>query len=151
LIDHLLHPIETRWLGSPQSGAIIPRIKAIRIKIVPELVRGELNGSERQQRWRDLASLYLSQQIASYPPAYIATPTTETRVLEMVERMEEDLCDNARIHRPLEAIIEVGPAIEVPTERGPRGEEDPIMVALRDQLQGMLNNLAKEAKPFEGD
>jgi 1-acyl-sn-glycerol-3-phosphate acyltransferase len=149
LIDHLLNPIELRWIGLHQTGSIIPRIKAIRMKIMPELVRGELSSVERQQRWKDLSALYLSQQIASYPPAYLATPTTETRVLEMVERIEEDLIDKARIHRPLEAIIEVGSAIEVSTERGPRGEEDPIMTTLRDNLQSMLNRLAKEAKPFE--
>lgn len=86
-----------------------------------------------------------NSQIASYPPKYLNSPTTDTRILETVERLEEDLTDRAGIHGPLEVIIEVDEAIEVPTERSPRGEEDPIMKRLRERLTCMLDRLAKEA------
>jgi hypothetical protein len=45
----------------------------------------------------------------------------------------------------LEVIIEVDEAIEVPTDRTPRGEEDPIMKRLRERMQSMLDLLSTEA------
>lgn len=145
LVDHLLCPLEQEWLGKTMVDTIIPRIKALRMKIVPELTTGELEERERERRWSHLSRIYLSQQIASYPPKYLHSPTTDTRILETVERLEEDITDRAGIHGPLEVIIEVDEAIEVPTERAPRGEEDPIMKRLRERLTSMLDRLAHEA------
>jgi Acyltransferase len=147
LVDHLLCPLEQEWIGKVGTETIIPRIKALRMKIVPELTTGELDDKERDRRWSQLSRIYLSQQIASYPPDYIVSPTTDTRILETVERLEEDITDRAGVHGPLEVLIEVGEAIEVPTDRTPRGEEDPIMKSLRERIQSMLDRLAVKANP----
>jgi hypothetical protein len=64
-----------------------------------------------------------------------------------VERLEEDLTDRAGIHGPMEVVIRIDEAIEVPTERGPKGEEDPLMRQLRDRMQGMLDELAQLSNP----
>ncbi len=34
LINHLLDPLESEWIGSVQRAAIIPRIKTLRMKIL---------------------------------------------------------------------------------------------------------------------
>jgi 1-acyl-sn-glycerol-3-phosphate acyltransferase len=150
LVDHLLSPLEEKWLGkSCPNDALIPRIKSLRMRIVPELTTGELTESERESRWFQLSKIYLAQQIASYPAEYLVAPTTDTRILETVERLEEDLTDKAGVHGPLEAIIEIDRAIEVPADRAPRGEEDPIMRELRARLQSMLDRLSCEANPVE--
>ncbi|MBU6236906.1 MAG: 1-acyl-sn-glycerol-3-phosphate acyltransferase [Planctomycetes bacterium] len=146
LVDHLLEPIETEWLGKSTSGALIPRIKALRTKIVPELTTGELPTSERDRRWKHLERIYLAQQVASYPPDYLSAPTTDTRILETVERLEEDLTDRAEVHGPLEVVLRIGEAIPVPADRPPRGEEDPIMKSLREVLQSMLDELSDESR-----
>ncbi|MEQ1828807.1 MAG: 1-acyl-sn-glycerol-3-phosphate acyltransferase [Pirellula sp.] len=145
LVDHLLNPLEKEWLGKTSNGNLIPRIKALRMKIVPELTTGELDERERERRWTQLSMIYLSQQIASYPPSYLVSPTTDTRILETIERLEEDLTDRAGIHGPLEVIIEIDEAIEVPADKAPRGEEDPIMKLLRERLQTKLDLLAQDA------
>ncbi|MCU0717086.1 MAG: 1-acyl-sn-glycerol-3-phosphate acyltransferase [Pirellula sp.] len=146
LIDHLLSPLEVEWLGKACSeNGLIPRIKSLRMKIVPELATGEITESERERRWIQLSQIYLAQQIASYPADYLVAPTTDTRILETIERLEEDLTDRANVHGPLEAIIEIDEAIEVPTDRAPRGEEDPVMKRLRERLQSMLDRLSSEA------
>jgi 1-acyl-sn-glycerol-3-phosphate acyltransferase len=145
LVDHLLDPLEQEWLGKTVRDTIIPRIKSLRMKIVPELTTGELAEAERERRWEQLSRIYLSQQIASYPPTYLVSPTTDTRILETVERLEEDLTDKAGVHGPLEVIIQVDEAIEVPADRSPRGEEDPVMKRLRERMQGMLDTLAGKA------
>ncbi|MFO0014484.1 MAG: 1-acyl-sn-glycerol-3-phosphate acyltransferase [Planctomycetota bacterium] len=149
LVDHLLDPLEEEWLGKPGDGPLIPRIKALRMKIVPELTTGELPNAERDRRWKHLEKIYLAQQVASYPPDYLTPPTTDTRILETVERLEEDLTDRAKVHGPLEVILRVGEAIHVPADRPPRGEEDPIMKSLREDLQRMLDDLADEARPVD--
>jgi hypothetical protein len=148
LVDHLLNPLEEKWLGKPNpNDSLIPRIKALRMKIVPELTTGELLESERDSRWQQLSRIYLAQQIASYPAEYLVSPTTDTRILETIERLEEDLTDHAGVHGPLEAIIEIDRAIEVPADRAPKREEDPIMRELRERLQSMLDRLSNEANP----
>jgi hypothetical protein len=148
LIDHLLSPLEVEWLGKHQSGSIIPRIKALRMKILPDMTSGQVTAVERERRWKQLSHIYLSQQVAAYPHDYLVRPTTPTRILETVERLEEDLTDRVRKHCPFHAIVDIGEAIEVPLERGPRGEEDPIMKTLRDTLQGQLDQLASEGGAY---
>ena len=148
LVDHLLCPLEQEWLGKSVVDTIIPRIKSLRMKIVPEMTTGELDERERERRWTHLSRIYLSQQIASYPPDYIISPTTDTRILETVERLEEDITDRAGMHGPLEVIIEIDEPIEVPTDRTPRGEEDPIMRRLRERMQSMLDRLSTHSNPI---
>ncbi len=118
------------------------------MKILPDMTTAELDTNERKRRWKQLANIYLAQQVASYPSDYISQPTTNTRILETVERLEEDLTDTSRRHSPFHCIIEVGEAIEVPTERGPRGEEDPIMRQIREDLQCRLKRLSEESELF---
>ncbi len=149
LVDHLLGPLEIKWLGSTQTGKLIPRIKQLRMKIVPNLTKAPITTEEREELWHDLRAIYLAQQVASYPPGYLTPPTTVTRILETVERFEEDLTDRSRVHRGLHAVIEVGQALPVPADKAPRDQEDPLMADLRSELQCMLDRLAKEARPFE--
>lgn len=145
LINRLLHPIELEWLGEEQSGNVVPRIKALRMKILPEMISGDITDKERARRWRQLADIYLSQQVFSYPPEYLNDPLTTERILETVERYEEDLNDVIRPHGNLHAIIDVGEAIEVSTKRDRKAEVDPIMSQIGESLQGMLDNLFKES------
>lgn len=149
LIDHLLGPLELEWLGTVQSGNLIPRIKQLRSKMVPYLTAGTLSPDQRDKIWRQLASIYLAQQVGSYPSDYIARPTTVTRVLETVERLEEDLTDRSRVHRPLHVVIQIGQALAIGTDKAPKDQEDPVMVQLRVHLQDMLDSLAQEADPFD--
>ena len=45
------------------------RVRALRAAILPDLVEGGLTDAERDRRWRQLALLYLAQQLSLYPPA----------------------------------------------------------------------------------
>lgn len=148
LIDHLLGPLELKWLGGTLHGPLIPRIKQLRMKIVPNLTLPTTTAEQREELWRDLSAIYLAQQVASYRPTYLRRPTTVTRILETVESFEEDLTDRVRVHGGLHAVIQVGPAIPVSPDKPPRDEEDPIMISLRTELESMLRTLASEAKQY---
>ena len=47
---------------------------------------------------------------------------------------------------PLKAVIEFAPAIEVSTSRPPKGQRDPVMQELDEQLNDLVANLSKEAR-----
>jgi 1-acyl-sn-glycerol-3-phosphate acyltransferase len=138
LIDHLLEPLEREWTGGRRESEPMARIKRLRTAILPDMVQGELTELERARRWRQLADLYVVQQLHCYSGDYLADAPTPERLLETVERYEEDLTDVARPHPPLHAVITVGPAIEATPTRERTAEGDPIANELRRQLELML-------------
>jgi hypothetical protein len=144
LIDRLLVPLETEWVKGRREKEIVGRVKLLRTAIVPEMANGALSESELHRRWRHLTDMYLAQQLSCYPPDYLDANPTPERLLETVERFEEDMTDQARVHPPMRAVIEVGEAIEVSPERARGADGDPLMVAIREQLESMLaSSLAK--------
>jgi 1-acyl-sn-glycerol-3-phosphate acyltransferase len=145
LIDRLLGPLEQEWFGSVQTGGVIPRVKALRVKIMPEMITGQLSTDERERRWHQLHDVYLAQQVSCYPPDYLTSRPSVDRLLETIERFEEDLNDKARIHGHLRAVIEVGEPIPVSPERDRQAAVDPLMAAIEAALQSMLNRLAEES------
>ena len=92
---------------------------------------------------------YLAQQLSHYPPDYFSPEPTKERLLETVERFEEDLTDHTRIHRPIHAAIEVGEAIEVPPGRDRGTEGDSMMGRVRARIETMLEEL-RARRPPEG-
>lgn len=145
LVERLLGETERRWLSSEcTDSAILPRIKALRLRIVPELLGSAEQGRIQELRC-DLNRLYVAQQLASYPDGYLESPVTNTRLLETVEQLEEDIWDQARVHRPLHAVIEIGESIEVTESRPAKGESDSILIALEQKLRSMLAALSQEA------
>ena len=145
LIEFLIGEVELRYLGKRLSDEkIIPRIKALRLRLVPELLACQ-NPSLRDPLRCELNRLYVAQQIATYPQDYLDPPVTNTRLLETVEQLEEDLWDRSRIHRPLHAIIEIGAAIEVNADRGEKNVPNRELLELDEQLTVMLTRLAYEA------
>jgi 1-acyl-sn-glycerol-3-phosphate acyltransferase len=150
LIDHLLGPLEKEWLNGQREPAVVERVKRLRSAIVPDLVAGEITEEERARRWGQLADIYLAQQLACYPADYISERPTPERLLETVERFEEDLTDVARTHGPLRVVIQLGPALEVSPAREKGGSEDPLLMKLEHELLEMLQRLANEPRKTLG-
>jgi 1-acyl-sn-glycerol-3-phosphate acyltransferase len=137
LEDHLLIPLEDQWSAGRHDGDVMARVKRLRSAILPDLVTGELDESDRAARWRHLADVYLVQQLYCYPGDYIENPTPE-RILETVERYEEDLTDLARPHYPIRAVITVGDAIEVSATKDRSQDPDPVTTEIRMQMEKLL-------------
>jgi 1-acyl-sn-glycerol-3-phosphate acyltransferase len=144
LMNRLLGPLEQEWLGQEQSGPVVPRVRNLRSKILPEMVAGRCAPAERTRRWQHLADIYLAQQLASYPPGYLVHPSVD-RVLEIIEKFEEDVTDKARLHGQLKVILEVGEALEVSPERDRTAAVDPLLTQIRLSLQTMIDRLAQES------
>lgn len=139
LVDHLLTPLENQWTAGRHDGDAMARVKRLRSAILPDMVNGELTETDRAARWRNLADVYLVQQLHCYPGNYFDAPTPE-RILETAERFEEDLTDVARAHRPIRAIITVGDPIEVAATRDRSQEADPITMEIRRQMEAMVES-----------
>ena len=151
LIEHLLRPLEKEWLGKevdPSEGIQI-RIKNLRMKIFPEISRGEVSEEEKSRRYKHLEDTYLAQQLECYPKDWVNDFPSVDRLLETVERFEEDLTDKARIHGNLHAVIDVLEPIEVSTKRDRNAEEDPLMTQIRENLQAKLTELQHESVMYE--
>lgn len=138
LIDHLLGPIEDVWLKGRRETGVVGRVKALRTALLPDLVAGSLSLEEQERRWQLLAKLYLAQQLAFYPAGYFQPESTPERILETVERFEEDITDRVRTVFPIRALVEVGAAIEVSTERARSGDGDLLMNSIQESLEAML-------------
>jgi hypothetical protein len=102
------------------------------------MIKGEIDEPERERRWKQLADVYLANQLAHYPPEYVASNPTPHRILETVERFEEDLTDRIRVHGAMHVTITVGEAIEVSPAREGRGGDDPLLTQIETQLKKML-------------
>jgi 1-acyl-sn-glycerol-3-phosphate acyltransferase len=138
LVDHLLNPLEREWCGGHREPDTMGRIKRLRSTILPDIVKGELTEEEIARRWRQLADLYLAQQLHCYSGDYLNDSPTAERLLETVERYEEDLTDVARPHPPLHVVISVGEAIEAAPTRDRSGDGDPVANELRRGLEKLL-------------
>ena len=150
MVNHLLNPLEEEWLGEHSDKGIQTRVKALRMKIFPEMTKaGELETAERERRWQHLAASYLAQQIACYPDNYIVEYPSVDRILETVEKFEEDLFGKCRVHGQTKVIIDVGEAIEVSSKRVRGVESDPLMDAIRSQLKTTMAGLQTESKMYQ--
>jgi hypothetical protein len=149
LVEHLLDRLETTWKISDTSGSAIARVKRIRTAILPDMAARRVTPEERARRWRDLADAYYAQQLSHYPRDYILREKNlPERVLETVERLEEDFTDHMTQNRPFHTIIQVGEAIPIGTQRVRDESGDPVMAEIRRQLQTMINELAAERTPI---
>lgn len=139
LINEILGPLESEWLGRARhESPTVARVKILRKTILRDMITGTLDDQEKDRRWGHLAKMYVAQQMSHYPPDYISSHPTSERMLETVERFEEDLTDQCRIHRPMSATATVGEAIEVGPEKVRGMDEDPVMNAINRQLHDML-------------
>lgn len=150
LIQCLLSPLEQRWLGSSRTDeGVVPRVKALRMAIVPDMVKNELGPEDHQQRWQDLGDIYLAQQISCYPPDYLTELPSVDRLHETVQRFEEDVTDTVQPRGEMKVVLEIGEAIEVDPQRDRNAETDPLMERIRSEVQAMLDRLARESALVE--
>jgi hypothetical protein len=138
LIDEILTPLEKEWLGGERASHIVARVKALRAAILPDMVKGEIADAERERRWGQLADVYLAQRLALYPADYVGNGENAERLLETVERFEEDLTDKVRAYPPIKAMVMVDEAIEVQPEREKRGGGDPLMAKIEERIKLLL-------------
>lgn len=147
LMQEVLDKLEEKWGTAGKEKGVVGRVKALRTVILPEMIAGEVTPDERADRWRDLAECYYLQQMAHYPKGYIGGGhDLPERLLETIERMEEDFTDESKYHGPLHCVIQVGDAIEVDAARDRSAAQDPAMTKTAESIQGMLDAMVAERR-----
>lgn len=146
LIERMLQPMETEWLGKVGTVSVSERVKAIRTAILPDLVAKTVSTEESERRWRQLEDAYNAQQVSLYQSSYLSEGCPPEHLLEYVEKFEEDLTDTCTVHSPFKLHLNIGEAIEVSPQR-PKGKAcDPLLDALTTklttQLAGLRNQIA---------
>ena len=138
LLERVLEPLEREWNTGRGDPDTMARVKRLRTAILPDMIRGGLAEAEVARRWRQFTDLYFAQQLYCYSADYLdGTPTPE-RLLETVERYEEDLTDKTTAHPPLHAVVSIGEAIEASPVRDRGAETDPLADAVQQQLGILL-------------
>lgn len=148
LIDHLLVPAEKRYLDEQQTGTVIARVKELRKAVLPEMIDGQLDADEWDLRTRELEDMYLAQQLSQYPSNYVGRLPTVDRLVETVGKFELHLTGEERPRPPTTAVVQIGEPIPVESKRPRDVDVDPVLVALEDQLQAMLDELAHESAVY---
>jgi 1-acyl-sn-glycerol-3-phosphate acyltransferase len=153
LIDSILAPLEETWCEGDHGGSVNARVKRLRSAILPDMIKGDIDDAERDRRWKQLADVYLANELSHYPADYVHSNPTPMRILETIERFEEDLTDKIRVHGHIAATITVGEAIEVSPARQERGAGggDPLLRAVESQLRSMLGLSQPEAMSSAGE
>lgn len=146
LIEHLLRFGE-QSLGLPMTtGDARDRGRAIRAKASEQHFSPHQDTSEAELR-RVATAADLAQELLSYQESYLLPgKATDTRIVETIQRMQELMDGRSNNRVPLKAVIEFAPAIEVSTARPPKGQRDPVMQELDEQLNDLVANLSKEAR-----
>jgi 1-acyl-sn-glycerol-3-phosphate acyltransferase len=147
LVDALLGPLEEQWLKGRREPDVVGRVKLLRAAILPDLAGGELAPAEQERRWRQLEDCSLAQALSCYPAGYFTPEPTPERLLETIERFEEDVTDASPPHARLHAVVDVGEALPVSPERQRGGAGDPLMAGIREQLTALLAASLAEARP----
>jgi 1-acyl-sn-glycerol-3-phosphate acyltransferase len=138
LIDAVLNPLEDEWADGAHDGTVNARVKRLRTAILPDMIKGDIDEAERQRRWKQLADVYVANQLYHYPADYVKSNPTPERILETIEKFEEDLTDKVSVHGEISATITVGEAIEVNPARESRGGPDPLLQQIESQWRQML-------------
>jgi hypothetical protein len=141
LVEHLLAPIESEWTAKETpNGGNFARIQVLRSRILPDIVAGKLTSDELQRRRDQLADLYWAQMLNNHPMDFLEGDTSPERIIEAVERIEEDLTDRTTPFPPTHLVIEAGDAIEVEPTRQ-RGEKDPLTGLVRTRITEILHGI----------
>ena len=155
LIESLLAPLEKKYLTFGGRSTYI-RVQQVRTKLLPDLISGNLTSAEAAGRHTELEALYQVQEMACYPRDYLGENPSTERILETVERIEENLTDQVTVHRPFDCVMQIGNAIDVPIRRvrlapadqaevngNDMTDADPLTLRVEREIQTMVDDLCE--------
>ena len=145
LIEAMLAPLEKRYATTGGRSVYI-RVQQVRTKLLPDLIAGRLTAEEETERHEQLKILYDAQEMACYPRDYLGQHPSAERVLETVEKLEENLTDRVTVHRPFDCVMQVGDAIEVSPHRIRKSTPENVVESTRDVPLTSLDPLTDQVE-----
>jgi 1-acyl-sn-glycerol-3-phosphate acyltransferase len=148
LLDGVLLPLEREWLNGRSIGTVIQRVKTVRKAILPALVAGEVDETERARRWKHLYDLQVAEQIFHFPPDYLGENPSAERLIETVHRYAEAMgFQELFVARPMSVTLEFGEAITVDPIGDRSAASDPLMESVRTGLTSLLESHSRSGIP----
>ena len=148
LIDHVLNATEQEMKLERKSEEVRERVRHIRSTASTRFFENGGSSADSIDLRRHVQAADFAQDLSSYPDSYLMKDqATDTRIVETIQRMQETVYGEADHSVPLKVVIQFAPAIEVSVKRPPKGQGDPLMQSLEEQLQSMIQQLANEARP----
>jgi hypothetical protein len=109
----------------------------LQTQIVPDMAAGRLAAAEFRRRYRQLSDLQLVKQLARDTDDDLAPEVSPERLIEAVQRCEEDLTGQVpTVIQPLRAIVRFGEAI--PVEAGRRPDHAALVDRARAAVEDLL-------------
>jgi hypothetical protein len=141
LIDFILSRLEDSYSLDDENADVPERVKLLRQQVIRRMVEYPLPSSERRQCEEDLADVFFTVQLFSYPGDYVVEDPSIERVAETIDKLEEDVLGvkTATIRGSRKATVTLGEPIPVPSGRREQPSATELTKLLEARVQGLLN------------
>ncbi|MEM0924616.1 MAG: 1-acyl-sn-glycerol-3-phosphate acyltransferase [Planctomycetota bacterium] len=147
LIHSILSMTEDELGLEPEDDCVRARVRQIRTVASSRFFDSPSIGSLEADLRRHVTAADLAQNLSSFPDSYLQEDdVTDTRIIETIQRLQESINGKADHSITLKAVVEFLPAIDVDAGRPPKGQRDPIMLRLEEELTQAIGRLAVEAR-----
>lgn len=144
LASEIMNRIDEQLGTSTDSEDVHGRVRSIRSEIVLKCF--EESSVDISVLKSATKLVVLCQELITFDDDYLVDGgVTDVRLVETTQRLQEICFGKARQNFPLHAVIQFGDQIDVPAGKSPRGQRDPLVEGIRDQLENMLVQLSQEA------
>jgi 1-acyl-sn-glycerol-3-phosphate acyltransferase len=141
LIAALLGRLEIAYHVTSPRGTIPERVKELRRRAIAR--QEAVNSSQSsEQGQHDLDDLFFVMQLFSYPTDYLGSSPSLERLVETVDKLEEDILrlNRANLRTNRKAVITFGAPVVVPTDAARLAAED-LTATLQSRVQTLLDEM----------
>jgi 1-acyl-sn-glycerol-3-phosphate acyltransferase len=145
LTNYLLEKAELQYGLKPKCDFVPDRIKEIRRAIIT--LREQLHATstaEQQDRWnRDMHSMFLATQLFSYPGNYLLQEPSIERIVETVDKLEEDTMGAAypTVHGEKRVVVQFDTPIHLPNGKERKLSAADLTDTVEQRVQCMIDHL----------
>jgi 1-acyl-sn-glycerol-3-phosphate acyltransferase len=151
LMNSMLSELESRYDIRPKDCLVSERVKEIRRRVIERREKAPASDepakSNEQLQWaKDMDTVFLIVQLYSYPGDYLVECPSTERVVETLDKLEEDVLGATypTIHGEREVLVRFGSPIEVPGGKEKRGPAAELTDTIEKTMQRMLNQMNEQ-------
>lgn len=140
LIDSILTQLENGYALEANQAPVSERVKLLRQQVIRRMIEFPLGSAGRRQCEEDLADLFFTIQLSSYPGDYVVEDPSIERIAETIDKLEEDLlgAKTATIRGSRTATVTLGDPIPIPKGRRERVSAADLTRQLESNVQRLL-------------
>src|SRR5262249_41093338 len=146
--------LERQHLGKSFDGWALERIRRLRQCLARQLQEKAAIPEQARPIKKDLEEMLFFENLSAQSLEYLYESPTPERLAETVQRIEETVFDGPETPvTPMGAAVQIGAPIDVRTfsarEGGERRGPAPLVLKLRQDIQGLLDRQLEQGPPAE--